>query len=205
MPERREVPWARAISRTGKARNVILASHDNKLSNISRILIWVEAMDWLRKVTTDECIEILAMSYNDRNRIATVFELFQASIQKEYGATDTHISYYINQTNATVINITTPTNKQNAVFEAISSLKNSHSRHTFARSSLITALPHYGRVYLNTADSKNERSKILRQKSAAKPLFANRQSLRPHQTPQQQTQHQQHQHTQLQWQSRNTK
>ena len=44
----------------------------------------------------------------------------QASIQKEYGATDTNISYYINQTNTTVINITTPTNKQNAVFEAVS-------------------------------------------------------------------------------------
>ena len=57
MPEWREVPWAKAISRTGKARNVILDSHDNKLSNISRILIQVEAMDWLRKVTTDECSE----------------------------------------------------------------------------------------------------------------------------------------------------
>ena len=185
---------ARAISRTGTAHNVILASHDNKLSSISRIIIRVEATDWSRKVSTYECSESLPTSYNDRNHIATVFDLFQASIQKEYGATDTHISYYINQTNATIINITTPTNKQNAVFEAISSLENSRHRHTFARSSLITALPQYGQVYLYTADSKKERSKNLRQNSAAKPPFANRQSLKPHQThhPQHQ-QHPQHQ------------
>lgn len=134
---------ARAISRTRSTHNVILASHDNKLSNISKILLRVEAPDWPRQVTTDECREILATSYNDRNHITTVFDLFQASIQEEYGATDTHIFYYINQTNATIINITTPTNKQNAVFKAISSLENSHYRYTFAQSSLITALPHH--------------------------------------------------------------
>ena len=55
---------AKAISRTGNTRNVTLASHDNKLSNISRILIPVEATDWSRKVIRDECSEILATSYN---------------------------------------------------------------------------------------------------------------------------------------------
>ena len=44
---------AKAISRTGNTCNVILASHDNKLSNISRILLRVEATDWSRKATTD--------------------------------------------------------------------------------------------------------------------------------------------------------
>ena len=46
----------RAISRTGNTHNMILASHDNKLSNISRILPRVEAPDWLRQVTTEECL-----------------------------------------------------------------------------------------------------------------------------------------------------
>ena len=104
-----------AISRTGNTRNVILPSHDTKLSNISRILLWVEATDWSRQVTTDKCREILATSYKDHNRITTVFDLFQACIKEEYGAPDTHISYYINQTSATTINITTPTNKQNTI------------------------------------------------------------------------------------------
>ena len=75
---------ARAISRTGNTRNVILASHDNKHSNISRILLRAEAPDCSRQVTTDECSEILATSYNDCNHITMVFGLFQASIQEEY-------------------------------------------------------------------------------------------------------------------------
>ena len=172
---------ARAISRTGNTRNTILASHDNKLSSISRILIRAEASDWSRQVSTDECSKILTTSYNDRNHITMVFDLFQASIQEEYRATDTHISYYINQTNATVINITTPTNKQNAVFKAISSLENSCHRHTFARSSLIAALPHYGRVYLYTADSKNERSKNFKTELSRQTYI--RQQTKPQTTP----------------------
>ena len=157
---------AQAISRTRGPCDMILASHDNKISNSSMILLRVEAPEWSRQVTTGECREISATSYNDRNHITTVFDLFQASIQEKFGATDTHISYYINQTDATIINITTTTNKQSAVFEAISSLENSHYRRTFARSSLVTALPHHSQFYLYTADSKNERIKKIKAESS---------------------------------------
>ena len=169
---------AKAIARPKRTQNVILANHNNKLSNISNIFIRVEATDWSRQVTTEECREILVTSYNDSNNIKTI-NLFQASTKEEYGATDTHISYYINKTDATIINITTPTNKQIAVSEATSSLENSHCRCTFAHSSLVTALPHHGRVDLYTVDSKNERTKFLRQNQAAKLPFANKQHPKP--------------------------
>ena len=71
---------------------MILANHDNKISKISQLFLRVETLDWSKQVTTDECIEILAQSYNDSNNINTVFDLYKACIQVEYGATNTHSS-----------------------------------------------------------------------------------------------------------------
>ena len=41
---------AKALARPKRTRNVILANHDNKLSNISKLLLRVEAMDLLKQV-----------------------------------------------------------------------------------------------------------------------------------------------------------
>ena len=68
---------AQAIARTRGSLNVILASHDNTILNTSMILLRVEAPEWSMQVNTDECREILAISYNDRNHTTTVFLLFQ--------------------------------------------------------------------------------------------------------------------------------
>ena len=45
---------ARAISKTRRTRNVILANHNKKLSKISQLFLRVEALEWSRQVTTDE-------------------------------------------------------------------------------------------------------------------------------------------------------
>ena len=98
---------------------MILANHNNKLSITSQLFLRVEAPKWLTQVSKEVCKEILGQSYKNSNTNDTVFDLFKACIQEEHGASDTHITYYINQTNATVINITTPTNKQHTVLKAL--------------------------------------------------------------------------------------